>query len=564
MRLENGQISHGGPQGSATKDSVQGDSVGTAGPGKSRHDAHRIALQRVALRPVKQGGEASPLPPLELLSAATGLREHQALRRGAPPRLILSDSATELGGASSPITSTKAGPNAGPDSADEATARTLAFGPDLVLVGAESTQLPGRSGRREEPWLEHLSDTGSRLKGRDAQGPVRVLWINEETDAAASLLENGAADLVVRGEADESMPSLVEEAIAGRRDWSGSRGVSWMQNGKVRHEREGSTPLRLTAPAWDLIDLSLYSGTEGAGWLASTRLGAHLGTHLGTWSERLIGQLPDPIRGRLGRPRQGSDDESSPASPRRRSHHHKATIFTTRACPPDCPTCHGSFGSHGRERPVGEIVRELRELVQKHGVRHIAIGDRAFDGQPARARKITEAIAKLRSAPGYGRLTMSFPQGLRGDGLTPELIDALRRAGVTMLPLRVTTASPRLQRLLKENIQLPKVHDALQHMAQRGVRGHLMLRLGLPTETVGEAAHTIRWARGTQATTADFENGREIDLGPAWTGVDSGDIDDFPGLRRRALTAFYSSPGRAGRLVKAFPSSVVHALQRRR
>ncbi|MFT5735393.1 MAG: hypothetical protein ACJA2W_003932 [Planctomycetota bacterium] len=488
-------------------------------------DVHKIALQRVAEAARAQRSRA-PLPPVGLLSAATGLREHDGLRRGAPPRLQLSDSAVDPDGA---------------NDQDNATARTLAFEPEAVLVAAEPTRLTGRSGHRDDPWLDQLSLAGHRLAEAGQRAPVRILWIDETPDAARSLLENGAADLVVRGEADESIASLVQDAIGGRTNWSGHRGVSWLKNNIVQHERDGVTPLRLATPAWDLIDLSRYSSSQEAGWLANTRLGA--------WTSEAVRRLPDSIQNKLRSSRMGRPRE--------------ATIFTTRACPPDCPTCHGSFGSHGRDRSVPKIVQEIRELVQKHRVRHIAIGDHAFDGNPVRAEAIASAIAKLRSAPGYGRLTISFPRGLRGDGLTPSLIDALLRAGATSLPLRVTTASPRLQRLLKENINLEKVNRALATMAKRGVRGHLLLRLGLPTETVGEAAHTIRWARSSQAATAEFESGRQVDLGPAWTRDQSGDIDDFPGLRRRALTSFYSSPGRAGRLAKSVPTSLVHALQRR-
>ncbi|QDV08849.1 Radical SAM superfamily protein [Planctomycetes bacterium Poly30] len=511
MRLENGQASLG--------------------------SAHRIGLQRAADVAGPGGRRTAPLPPIGLLVAATALREHEGLRRGAPPRLQLTDAAI-----------TPSGKDAG--SRDEATERTLAFEPEAVLLASEPIELPERGGSRQPadgpaPWLDRMVDAGHRLGKGPSGAPFRILWIDETQDAARVLLEEGAADLVVRGEADEFMPSLVEAAIAGRTDWSGQRGVSWHDGTAVRHERMGATTLKLATPAWDLIDLSRYSGTNEASWLSGTRLE--------TWGHQLLRHLPtrvqEGVQERLRVPRSSGSRE--------------ATIFTSRTCPPDCPTCHGSFGSHGRERSVAEIVQEVRELVQKHRVRHIAIGDPAFDGQPARAEAIVNAIAKLRSAPGYGRLTVSFPRGLRGDGLTPGLIDALLRAGATTLPLRVTTASPRLQRLLKENIDLQKVDKALGHMADRGVRGHLMLRLGLPTETVGEAAHTIRWARASQAATADFESGRQVDLGPAWTRDQSGDIDDFPSLRRRALTSFYSSPARAGRLAKSVPASLAHAIQRR-
>ena len=504
MRLEHGDVALKGDEGAAPATG--------AGPGR----VHRIALQRVtsANEPV-----GFPEPPLALLGAATGIREHRGLWRGAPPQLQLADDAL-------------ASPRP-----DDATAQTLAFDPGAVVLGAESIAGPGSraEGRRPTetgPWLDRLSDVGRRVGGSGQTRPARIVWIDEVPEAAAALLRDGAADVVVRGEADEILPALVQGVLRGRSDWRGERGVSWLEDGEVRHERQGATPMRLATPAWDLVDLECYSQKLAKGGFAS----------------RLINRLPSNLQQRL----RGSGVRGR-----------EATIYTTRSCSADCPTCHGSFGSHGRERPVGEVIYEIRELVQKHRIRHLRIGDAAFDGNPARAEAIAAAIAKLRSAPGFGYLSLSFPRGLRGDGLTPGLIDALTRAGATSLPLRVTTASPRLQRLLKENIDLGRVKTALAQIAERGARGHLLMRLGLPTETVGEVAHTIRWAKVSAATTADFESGRNVNLGPAWTQDRAGDIDDFPSLRRRALTSFYSSPSRASRLAKSFPTSLAQALQRR-
>ena len=529
MRLEHGHTALGnGDALGAGAGSAHGSSDGSSPKG-----AHRIALQRVAFG---HRSAASPEPPVGLLGAATGIREHRGLWRDAPPRLQFADDAIEL-------------PQRG-----DATAHTMSFDPGAIVLSAETGQTPGsrsegRKSAQQGPWLDSLADVGKRVGDMAGRSPARVVWIDEVSDAAAALLSNGAADIVVRGEADETLPTIIEGAIAGRSDWRGERGVSWLEAGEVRHEREGATPIRLPSPAWDLIDLGSYSSKLESKWLAGTRLEA--------WTQKVVDSLTERIQKQLKQARSERRDE------RRGRRSREATIYTTRSCPTDCPTCHGSFGSHGRERPVDEIVHEIRDLVQRHRIRSLRIGDSAFDGNPARAEAIALAIAKLRSAPGYGYLTLTFPRGLRGDGLTPGLIKALISAGATSLPLRVTTASPRLQRLLKENIDLARVDTALAMIADRGARGHLLMRIGLPTETVGEVAHTIRWTRASHAATADFDNGRSVDLGPAWTQDQPGDIDDFSGLRRRALTSFYSSPARAGRLAKSFPTSLAHALQRR-
>ena len=107
-------------------------------------------------------------------------------------------------------------------------------------------------------------------------------------------------------------------------------------------------------------------------------------------------------------------------------------------------------------------------------------------------------------------------------------------AGLRRFVLDVGTASPRLQRLLKRNIDLDRAAAALEVIDRAGAHGHLELLLGLPTETAGEAARTIRWAAGSAAHTASFVPGADHDFGSLWRRGDEQEFDDFPALRRRA------------------------------
>lgn len=385
----------------------------------------------------------------------------------------------------------------------EAAARALALRPDVVVLGTESIG----------PGAPDLVSVGKRVAD-GAAGPLRVALIPAGTGLAEGVLATDGADLVLRGEPDDSLPQLVGEAVGGRSDWSGFRGLSWRDTGgAVHHEEDAEPPRSHATPAWDLVDLGRY-GDPGARTL--------------------------PLVGRFTRGNQ------APA----------VTIVTSRVCAPDCPTCHGSFGAQVRDRSVRDVVQEIRGLVRDGGVRTLRIGDHAFDGRPARALKIAREIAELRATPGREDLVVTFPAGLRGDGLTDELVDALVDAGVRRFPLRVGTASPRLQRLLKTNVHLGRVRRALERIAARGAIGHVELRLAIPTETTGEAAHTMRWARESSAHTAAFLPGRDIDLGASLALDRSGEVDDFRNLRRRALTGFYASPRRIVRLTRALPHLV--------
>ena len=445
-----------------------------------------IALVRAS------GAGATVAPPLPLLAAASAARR-AGIRRGGvhhKVRAKLFDAAIEDGG------------NA------RAVRLAMQCAPHAVILGLDENRPPrvsalGRPRADHRERFESLADAGRKVRDLQGSKPLRVALAPEDTALAAWLLGEDAADVVVRGEPDDSLPRALETA---RGPWKDIRGVSWRDaDGTVHHEAQARTPRSVAAPAWDLVDLARYHPSPRRPALAKLR----------------------------GRGRRA------------------ASLLTTRACAPDCPTCHGSFGiSSRRDGSVREVVAEIRELVTQRGVRELKIVDHAFDGRPERALEITRAVQVIRSAPNMRDLRVTFPNGFRGDGLVPELVDALMEIGVRRFPLAIGTASPRLQRILKRNVDLDRVRASLATIDRRGGIGHLELYLGLPTETTGEAAHTIRWASRSDAHTATFARGTEVDFGPHWQRAASGELDDFVNLKRRALATFYGSPGRAGRLLR--------------
>lgn len=437
----------------------------------------------------REAREGQTLAPTELLSVAGAVRSDDRLRRLGLDRFGVLDRGLERLGEAAAADRVRA-------------ARPAA----VVLAG----------GRDGEGGLADLIGVGRRLGA--AEDPVRVALVRDRTQDAASVLRAGAADVALVGEADESLPMALEAALqpdptgGPASPWAAIPGLHWRdEQGAVRSGPAPRPARAQGAPAWDLVDLNRYASGGG-----------------------------DP-----GELRPARSGRRAPRS---------ATILTSRVCAPGCPTCHRSFGSSARDRSVRDVTGEIRDLVHRRGVRRILIADHGFDGRPSRAAEIARAIAKLREAPGRAALTMEFPKGLRGDGLTPEVVEAFLAAGVRRFPIHVVTASRRLQRLLKSNIDLRAAASGIERAVAAGsALTHLELRLGLPTETAGETAATIRWAQGTAAHTASFLPGRDVDLGPAWASGEGDEHDDFPALRRRALLSFYGRPRRAARLSRSIP-----------
>lgn len=435
---------------------------------------------------------AATTPPVGLLETAAAVRGSDRLTAGASLRLALVDGAVDPQGTRGAVT------------------RALEMGPDAVVLGTEETDGP-------RALLEAGRQLSARRRG-PSEGPLRVALLEDDPAAAEHLLREDGADVVLRGEVEEPIADVLGRAFEGQRHWEGVRGVSWRPaNGDVRHELAASRPAQLPLPAWDLVDLQDYRPTAEHG-----RLRALLAA-----------------RGLINRRAQGV-----------------VSLRTTRGCGPDCPTCRGSYGHSAVARPVDDVLREVRELVARRHVRVLRLEDEAFDGHPARAEEIARGIARIAAAPNVRGFRLEIPRGLRGDGLSPSLVDALLAAGLRRFVLEIGTAAPRLQRLLKRNIDLDRAAEALETIDHAGARSHVNLLLGLPTETTGEAARTIQWAAGSAAHTATFLPGADHDLGPLWRRGSEFEFDDFPALRRRALRAFYGSPRRAGRLLRVTPKLV--------
>lgn len=95
-------------------------------------------------------------------------------------------------------------------------------------------------------------------------------------------------------------------------------------------------------------------------------------------------------------------------------------------------------------------------------------------------------------------LHLFFPNGLRGDILTPDYIDMMVEAGTVNIAFSLETASPRLQKLLGKNLDIGKVRENLEYICEKypQVILELFITHGFPTETEEEALMTMDFLKG--------------------------------------------------------------------
>jgi len=176
-----------------------------------------------------------------------------------------------------------------------------------------------------------------------------------------------------------------------------------------------------------------------------------------------------------------------------------AILFTSRACPYQCTYCHSIFGKKVRYRSVENVMAEIELLTRTYGVRELHIVDDIFNLDLERAKRICDEIV----ARGI-QVKLAFPNGLRGDRMDRELIRKLKQAGCYAITYAVETASPRLQKLIRKNLNLDQVRQAIAWTYEEGLIPQAFLMLGFPGETLEEMEMTVDYAVRSKLLRAIF------------------------------------------------------------
>lgn len=282
-----------------------------------------------------------------------------------------------------------------------------------------------------------------RIKQRESGIPVILGGPYASASTELALRENPDADFIFMGESEIRFPKLME-AILEKGDVADIDGIAYHKNGApVIHKAMGfiedldSLPM----PAWDLLDIDSYN--------------------------------------------------DSPLRPTNHFRRQKKVVpvFSTRGCPYKCAYCHKIFGKKLRVRSTENFFSELMYLYEKQGVREIHVLDDAFNLAKERMREICNLIIENNL-----KLSIGFASGLRGDQLTFDDIDLLKKAGTYFIRYAVETASPRLQEKIHKYVKLDRLAEIIDYTVKKGIFTQGLFMLGFPTETLEEINSTVDFA----------------------------------------------------------------------
>ncbi len=154
-----------------------------------------------------------------------------------------------------------------------------------------------------------------------------------------------------------------------------------------------------------------------------------------------------------------------------------ANVQTKRGCPFACCYCTYPIieGNRVRLRPIGEIMAELHELVDRHGVSYIYFVDDIFNYPPDFAEQLCRAMAAE-------RLPINWSAFINPGFVTPSLLEAMREAGCDAVEFGTDSGSPRMLRSLGKSFTVDAIRESSGLCREFGVDFAHYLLFGGPGE----------------------------------------------------------------------------------
>lgn len=261
-----------------------------------------------------------------------------------------------------------------------------------------------------------------------------------------STLSNASVDYVVVGEGEHTFADLMDYLLSSKdtSQISQIRGVAYKKHGNciVNPMREPVKDISsLPFPAYDLLPMGLYA--------------QHAKRDTGFKSLDMV---------------------------------------VSRGCPFGCSFCAVSIiqGRRARLVDVKSLVREIKRLLHTYGVEGVWFKDSNFT---INRTWVTEFCNEVRSL----RLDLPWVCNSRVDLVDAEVLETMKRAGLTKIWLGVESGSRRTLKTLSKDISLRQIKTAFQLCRQFGIQAGAFFMIGIPGERIEDIRATVALAEQLQA-----------------------------------------------------------------
>jgi anaerobic magnesium-protoporphyrin IX monomethyl ester cyclase len=300
-------------------------------------------------------------------------------------------------------------------------------------------------------------------------GAITLLGGPHPTLMPDESLEHPEVDLVVRGEAEETLVEILREldrrrgpatavtrALLAAADWAPIAGLSWRNpGGQVVHNPPRPLPRKIEQipwPAYSLFKIERYTNLQ-------------------------------PLTDGLDR------------------HARAYTLLTSRGCPYQCVYCSKPITGHTwRARSPEDVIAEWRYLVQEMGATEIGVTDDVWNLDLERAK----TICRLLIAEGLNTVPWVTIHGMRADHTDAELFRLMKQAGCKRVGFGVESGNQAVLDSIKKRQTLDDVRRAFREAKAARLQTMGFFIFGLPADTEESMEDTIRFALELDPDLANF------------------------------------------------------------
>ena len=162
-----------------------------------------------------------------------------------------------------------------------------------------------------------------------------------------------------------------------------------------------------------------------------------------------------------------------------------ALIITSRGCPSQCTFCDRKvFGNVFRFQSAEYVMRMIRRLYYKYGIKHFRINEDNFVLFKKRLDEICNSIIKE-------KLKISWSCFARVDSINPEMLKLMKKAGCYQISYGIESGSQKILDVEKKNVTLEKIERAVKLTRKAKIKTIGFNMIGHPLETVETMQATI-------------------------------------------------------------------------
>ncbi len=260
-------------------------------------------------------------------------------------------------------------------------------------------------------------------------------------------------------------------------------------------------------------------------------------------------------------------------------------ILTSRSCPYQCTFC-AARAIHGRvfrRRSLKDVLKEVRYLIKKRGIKELHILDDNFTLSNDFVKNFCRSLEDE-----WFNFPWNCSCGLRLDRVDEETLTLMKRAGCYSAAVGIESGSSRILKHMKKNLTKDEIKKQVDLIRKVGIEVTGLFIMGYPAETKKDILETIDFAKLLNLSKATFSTFVPLPGSEMWDFLKKeGRLDpsslnklsyfrtdsnymkgvsqeDFRQLQRKAFVDFYFRPKVIWSLVRELssPKQILILIQR--